>query len=418
MHILLSMDRFSKLPATSFCKSTENQTAVKFLKQYINLNGIPKTIRTDKATAFTNRLLREFCKNHQIQLIYSTPHIHKSTGLVERGVKTLKETLLTNMNAGEKFGKALDIALDVMQKTPYTRLNKAAFELHYGNKPNTKISNLLNFDALKKLMRTCISAKPDTLQVYSFNGAGGAPDQLPMKRRKEPKELVAYHEKKLIKPKFDSAYSDKIQVALSASNHTVTTADNRILHRKHISKPISEITQEPNNRGTGQRGPDGRFTKSPRTFTIHDSDSESENTEPESPVKVTPRKSGTLERGRPKLIRNRQRSDSPGGGSPQTVESKTTLGPMTIVAENMTSEVVDRAIEDARKADTEIHIKDTNGKVFQNTLKFPKRQKEEEEEEEPGNMDGNSELELLSNLSSSTEIKQKTKEYTLRRSKR
>ena len=126
-----------------------------------------------------------------------------------------------------------------------------------------------------------------------------------------------------------------------------------------------------------------------------DPDSESENTEPESPVKVTPKMSGTLGRGRPKLIRNRQRSDSL-GGSPQTVQSQTTIGPMTVVAESMTSEAVDRAIEDARKADTEIHIKDTNGNVFHYTLKTPKKG---QEEEELGKLDENSELELLSNLS-------------------
>ena len=45
------------------------------------------------------------------------------------------------------FDKALDIALDVMRKT----LNKSAFELHYGRKPNTEISNLLNLDTLKKI---------------------------------------------------------------------------------------------------------------------------------------------------------------------------------------------------------------------------------------------------------------------------
>ena len=42
------------------------------------------------------------------------------------------------------------------------------------------------------------------------------------------------------------------------------------------------------------------------------------------------------------------------------------------MTENMTSEAVDRAFEDARKADTEIYNKDTNDKVFQNTLKTPK----------------------------------------------
>ena len=111
---------------------------------------------------------------------------------MERGVRTLKEILLTNIKAGENFGRALDMALDVMRKSPHTRLNKSAFELHYGREPNTEISNLLNTDTLKKLTKTCISAKPDTLQVYSFNGAGGVSDQLPMKQKKGAKGVSKY----------------------------------------------------------------------------------------------------------------------------------------------------------------------------------------------------------------------------------
>ena len=57
-----------------------------------------------------------------------------------------------------------------------------AFELQYGQKPNTEINNLLNLDYLTK---NSISAKPDTLQVYSFSGVGGVSDQLPMKTRKK-----------------------------------------------------------------------------------------------------------------------------------------------------------------------------------------------------------------------------------------
>ena len=111
----------------SLCRVTDGETAVKFLEQYINLNGIPKTKRTDKATAFTGHTFREFCRNHHARLIYGTPYIHTPTGLVERGVRTLKEILLTNKKAGEKFNKALDIALNVMRKTPHTRLGKSAF---------------------------------------------------------------------------------------------------------------------------------------------------------------------------------------------------------------------------------------------------------------------------------------------------
>ena len=91
-YILLSIDRYSKWPAASFCKYTDGETAVKFLEQYIQLNSIPKTIRTDKATVFAGRLFPDFCKKHYIKLIYGTPYIHTPTGLIERGVRTLKKT--------------------------------------------------------------------------------------------------------------------------------------------------------------------------------------------------------------------------------------------------------------------------------------------------------------------------------------
>ena len=144
------MDGFSKWPTASFCKTTEDQTAVRFLEQYIVLYGVPKTFRTDKVTAFTGRTLRVFCKSHQTKLIYRTPYKHTPTGLGERGNRSIKEIPLTNIKAGEKFGKALKIALDVMRKTHHTRLNKTAFELHYGHESNTEISNLLNLDVLEK----------------------------------------------------------------------------------------------------------------------------------------------------------------------------------------------------------------------------------------------------------------------------
>ena len=159
-----------------------------------------------------------------------------------------------------------------MRKTHHTRLNKTAFELHYGREPITEISNLLNLDLLKKkITEPCISAEPDTLQVYSFNGDGGVSDQLPMEQKEGSKGVSNYpfpfYEKKIVKPKFSGAYSDKIQIAESCTDHTLTTADNRVLYRKHISKPISELAQEPNNRGTGLHGPDGRFIKSPENTT-------------------------------------------------------------------------------------------------------------------------------------------------------
>ena len=237
----------------------------------------------------------------------------------------MKENLLTNLKAGERFGKALDMFLDVMRKTPHTRLKKSAFELHYCRKPNTEISNLLNLDEIEKLTKRSVSAKPDTLQVYSFSGAGGVSDQLPMKPKKGAKGVGNYPfsflEKKHQRNIFESAYSDKPQLAISGTSRTVTTPNGRVIHRKLISKPIETFKQENNNSGTGPRGSDGRFIRSPskqrRTMVI-DSENDSEaplmewanQKTPESP-NTTVTKKGSLGRGRPKLIRDRNSSNSP-----------------------------------------------------------------------------------------------------------
>ena len=56
---------------------------------------------------------------------------------------------------------------------------------------------------------------------------------------------------------------------MKGTNHTVTTAGNKIIHRKLTFKPITPFEQGTSNRGTGPRGPDGRFArkedKSPAT---------------------------------------------------------------------------------------------------------------------------------------------------------
>ena len=70
------------------------------------------------------------------------------------------------------------MSLDVMRKTLRTRLRIiSAFELHYGRKLKTAISNLLNLDKIEKLTKRSVSAKPDTLQEKSFIRDGFVSDQ-------------------------------------------------------------------------------------------------------------------------------------------------------------------------------------------------------------------------------------------------
>ena len=189
------------------------------------------------------------------------------------------------------------------------------------------------------------------------------------------------------------------------TNQTVTTPNGRKIHRKLISKPIETFNEETNNRGTGPHGPDGRFIRSPskqrRTMVI-DSEDDSEaplmdlvNPKTLESQNTTVTKRGSIGRGRPKLIRDRTSPNSPQTSPDNELTQGNSMGPLTIVTTNMTDTEVDLAIEDAKSADQEVFIRDKNGKVFTDDKPHPSSFEDNLE---------NSELDLASNLSSSTEI--------------
>ena len=247
-------------------------------------------------------------------------------------------------------------------------------------------------------------------------------DQLPMKPKESAKGVSNYPflflEKKNQRNKFQSAYSDKPQLAISGTNHTVTTPNGRIIDRKLISKPIETCNQEINNRGTGPRGPDSRFMRSPskqRRAMVIDFEDDSEaplmdlvNPKTSESSNTTVTKRGSTGRGRPKLIRDRTSPNSPQTSADNEPTQGNSMGPLTKVTTNMTDTKVDRAIEDAKSADQEVFVRDENRKVFTDDKPHPSTFEDNLE---------NSELDLASNLSSSTEIETEEKE-PLRRSKR
>ena len=117
-------------PAACICEAPNSKTAKNFIEQYIVLNGIPQTKRTDKGTAFTGREFKQTCKNFKIKLIYGTPYIHTATGIVERGIKTLKDLMRTNLQDNCNLNEALYQALMVMRMTFHSKTKESPFERH------------------------------------------------------------------------------------------------------------------------------------------------------------------------------------------------------------------------------------------------------------------------------------------------
>ena len=172
---------------------------------------MPQTIRTDKGTAFTGKKFRNFCKFMSINLIYGTPYIHTSTGLVERGIKTLKEYLRTNKEEKYNINEALNRSLNVMRTTVHSTIKETPFERHYGRKPRTEIHNYLNISPNKRY----VVDKPETLQVYAFSNGNGNYDQLVMKTPSKLKEEVSNEFPYLFLEKNTTTGSSKVYLKIN-----------------------------------------------------------------------------------------------------------------------------------------------------------------------------------------------------------
>ena len=145
-------------------------------------------------------------------------------------------------------------------------------------------------------MKNSISAKSDTLQVYSFSGVGSVSDKLRIKPKKNDKGVGNYPLLFLVKThqksKLESAYTNKSNVEVSGTKHTKTTPNGRVIHGKWIDKPVTDFIQNCNNtRGTGPRRPDVPFTRPPskqKKVYIIESDNEPETPPPERSSPRTP----------------------------------------------------------------------------------------------------------------------------------
>ena len=54
-YILVSVDRYSRFPTAQVYKNCDASTAIEYLEEYCRFNGIPRSIRCDKAQAFKSR---------------------------------------------------------------------------------------------------------------------------------------------------------------------------------------------------------------------------------------------------------------------------------------------------------------------------------------------------------------------------
>ena len=175
--ILIAVDSNSRWPVAKICKNTNHESVITFLKEHTNIYGVPKSIKTDKGSAFISKEFSKYSNENNITRKYGTANLHTGTGLAERTIQeeddqddepSKKKTTDPNYRRGMIFSQT---------KKP----------------PNTVSTNKYPFSFYEK--------------NYKTNSLG-------------------------------SKFSNKLQTAISGTKHTVTTDKNKVIHRKLIFNPL------------------------------------------------------------------------------------------------------------------------------------------------------------------------------------
>ena len=135
---------------------------MKFFREYILLHGIPRSIRLDQVRCHAGQQIKSFCNQNNIQLIEAPIHDYRTIGLVERLIQTIKNRLACIKTAGKNqlnLKASVNSIIYQLRICRQKTINISPFELHYGRKANTPLSNISTKPDPSRLTYKTISTK-------------------------------------------------------------------------------------------------------------------------------------------------------------------------------------------------------------------------------------------------------------------
>ena len=163
--------------------------------QIVN-HGVPRSVRCDQAQSFRAKKFMLFCKNNKIKLIFAPVDDHRSIGMVERLIRTLKSRLsvMKKDNRNVPYKLASDVAelIKTLRITPNATTKITPFEAQFGRKPNTPLSNMATSPKSSKLsfentkiacLDQKILTKPALTAEAMWNRDNNSEDELDIKYR-------------------------------------------------------------------------------------------------------------------------------------------------------------------------------------------------------------------------------------------
>ena len=252
VYILVAVDRFSKCPTAHICKNTDTRTVMKFLTKLLSDNGTPQTIRTDNGSCFKSHEFKQFCAGEKIKRIRCTPNLHTGTGFVERTLRTIKSLTRAKLEDGLTFEESVQLAIKTIRQTSHSKLNMTPFQLYFGRKPRMAITNMIGQPSCllsnwKKTVTKYISAQMSELQVLTIHDSDGEmADYLVLnENEKRPRSVSQNFKQYQFYEKEDNPNPMKCRFEVNKTltdvretGHTITTADEKTVHKKLASNPL------------------------------------------------------------------------------------------------------------------------------------------------------------------------------------
>ena len=152
-YILLCIDRYTKFPSAKIVNNTSTRNVISFLNDYCDLHGFPRKIGVDHGSCFLSHDFKNFCDKFNIEIIYCTVGDHRSNGLVERLVYTIKSKLLAMSFEVPKpsLNNSIEKIIWNLRISKQTAIGCTPFEKHFNRVANTRWKNLMsNIDHLDK----------------------------------------------------------------------------------------------------------------------------------------------------------------------------------------------------------------------------------------------------------------------------
>ncbi|UYV64811.1 K02A2.6-like [Cordylochernes scorpioides] len=97
---LLVVDRYSGYPEVFALDPPTAINVKNKLRETFARFGIPETMMSDNGPPFRSEIMTDFCIRWGIKQLFSSPHLHRSNGLAERNIQTIKNQLIKCRDEG------------------------------------------------------------------------------------------------------------------------------------------------------------------------------------------------------------------------------------------------------------------------------------------------------------------------------